>query len=112
MKGPPNTQAPARDLLPSIEGSVQRLAEIHTQLTEPDLSREADEHRARLSASLDDGTWIREFPGRLILRRFCDSVHGGGIDTTLYCNAVLDKMVESNVKPTGMATVITEIASR
>jgi AAA domain, putative AbiEii toxin, Type IV TA system len=112
VKGPPDTDSPARDLIPAIEGSVARLQQIHEALDEATLAEEAETYRAVLARSLDDGTWTKEFPGRLILRRFCHEVHGGGLDAVLYCNSVLDKMVELNVKPDGMKLVIDEIAGR
>jgi hypothetical protein len=96
--GPRDTSAPAQDLLPSVEGSLQRLSNLGQQFTLDDLADRAERHRATLESALADGSWLREFPGRSIIGRFVQRRLQGRIDPLLFSNAVLDKMVEHAVK--------------
>lgn len=112
VKGPPDTKAPARDLLPSISASASRIGDLAEQLTIDTLECQAAEYRSVLATSLADDSWLKEFPGRLVLRRYADRVLGGKIDSMMFSNAVLDKMVEREVKPPGMQQILDEIAAR
>lgn len=108
--GPPDTTAPARDLLPSIEGSVRRVSTAASGLTLDNLSQKADVHRAVLKRALESAEWLQEFPGRPVLRRFVGNYLSGKIDSLMFSNLVLDKMVERSVKPKSMKIVLDEIA--
>jgi hypothetical protein len=67
LGAPPNTTDPAKDLWPSLQGSLERVATTAAALTRDVLHERADVHRARLRASLESDDWLAEFPGRLIL---------------------------------------------
>ena len=108
--GPPDTTSPARDLLPSIEGSVKRVAAVGNGLTLDDLSQKAEVHRSDLQDALESAEWLKEFPGRRVLRRFADKHLSGKIDSLMFSNLVLDKMVERSVKPESMKVILDQIA--
>jgi hypothetical protein len=108
--GPPNTTAPARDLLPSIESSVERVSTVGRGLTLNDLSQKAEAHRAVLEGALESAEWLKEFPGRRVLRRFAGKYLYGKIDSLMFSNLVLDKMVERSVKPEPMKIILDQIA--
>jgi hypothetical protein len=104
----PNTQDPARDLLPSIDGSLKRLNEIGLKYSEAFLRARQDQIRSTLQVALTNGEWRREFPGRPILRRFVGQ-YVRGVSYEVYRNIVLDKMVDSGYQPPGMKEVIEKI---
>jgi predicted ATPase len=108
----PDTTDPARDLLPSIIGSLDRLQGARGELTVEHLRELSANYRRELLVALDTDAFLRDFPGRLILRRFADRVLGGKIDSLLFSRAVLDKMVERGVKPQGMKAVIDKITGQ
>ena len=108
--GPPDTAAPARDLLPSITGSIERVSNVGAELTLNNLSQKAEVHQTILKDALESGEWIKEFPGRLVLRRFADKYLSGKIDSLMFSNLVLDKMVERSVKPEPMNVILDQIA--
>jgi hypothetical protein len=107
----PSTQEPARDLVPSIEGSRDRFA------TEANLLLDSDElgdleaaFRTELeNALLSDDDWMRVFPGRLILSAFVS--HVSGISHEAFCNLILDQMVDDGHEPEGMRSVLKQIDS-
>ncbi len=109
-----NPAAPdiALDMMQSIEGSLSRIASVGVNLTAGELRQRAAAFESTLSAALADGSWIKEFPGRLIIRRYADRQLNGKIDASLFANAVLDKMVERARKPLGMRQVLEEILAR
>lgn len=108
--GPPDTAAPAKDLLPSIKGSVKRVAAVGSNLTLDALSQKAEVHRVVLQDALQSAEWLKEFPGRLVLKRFVNNHLSGKIDSSGFSNLVLDKMVELAIKPEPMKVILDEIA--
>lgn len=108
----PNTSNPGKDILPSISASAERVLSISQSLTIDELTRRAEVHRRVLSEALDSNAWLKEFPGRLILRRYAHTRLGGRIESGAFANVVLDKMVERGVKPIGMQSVLQDIVSR
>jgi hypothetical protein len=110
IKGPPDTTAPAKDLLPSVNGSVERVSNIGSGLTLDNLSQRAEVHRAVLQDALESAEWLKRFPGRRVLRRFAGKHLSGKIDALAFSNLVLDKMVERSVKPEPMKVILDQIA--
>jgi hypothetical protein len=109
IKEPPDTTAPAKDLLRSIKGSVRRVSDIGSGLTLDNLSQKVKVHRAVLQGALESAEWMKEFPGRLVLRRFAGKHLSGKIDSLAFRNLVLDKMVEHSVKPAPMKVILDQI---
>lgn len=112
IKANPNASDVVADIMPSIQTSLARIAEVGSAFTEEELTRRADACRADLVRALEDDSWLREFPGRQIIRRYADKQLGGRIDSSLFANSVLDKMVEKGRKPDGMRRILQEILQR
>ena len=107
--GPPDTSDPSADLLPSINGSFERLRRVESQLTLKELELKAEAFRSTLHTALADDSWQQLFPARSIFRRFVARGHAGNVDTAVFLNTVLDKMVERGVQPAGMRDVLDRI---
>jgi hypothetical protein len=108
IKASPDTQNPARDLLPSISGSLKRLEGLKEKYSDSFLNARESEIRSLLETSLLNGEWRREFPGRLILKRFVGR-HVQGVSYEAFRNIIIDKMVDAGYQPSGMSEVITKI---
>jgi AAA domain, putative AbiEii toxin, Type IV TA system len=108
VKASPDTRNPARDLMPSIGGSLRRLSEVENKYSETFLDTRQAQIRSTLDIALTNGEWRREFPGRLILKRFVGQ-HVQGVNYEIFRNIVLDKMVDAGYQPSGMMEVIARI---
>jgi len=107
--GPPDTKSPAADLLPSVRGSIERVASLQQQMGLADLEIMASHHRGSLEAGLRDDGWLRTFPGRSLMRRFSAKHLEGRVYASVFHNTVLDKMVERKVEPASMKAVFGRI---
>jgi hypothetical protein len=112
IKGSPETRKPSEEVMPAIAASAERVADVAAKLNKSEVERLTEMHRKKLGKSLADESWLKEFPGRRILKLFTDRHLKGKINSTLFMNAVLDKMVERGVKPAGMDKVLNDIATR
>jgi predicted ATPase len=110
--GSPRPDDPISDILRAVSGSLERIKSLGDELTREVLERRAAEYRSTLINSLDDGSWVAEFPGRLIIRKYANKQLGGKIDSTLFSNSVLDKMVERGRRPNGMNYILNQILTR
>ena len=108
IKASPKTRAPATDLMPSINGTLGRLRKVEEKYSESFLRDMQSEIRSTLEVALTNGEWRREFPGRLILKRFVGR-HVPGVNYEAFRNVVLDKMVDAEYQPPGMKSVIERI---
>lgn len=63
---------------------------------------------SRLNRSLDDGSWIKEFRGRDILRRFV-SDHLHGINYDRFAQLLISTMRTRSIRPKDMAEVLQKI---
>lgn len=106
----PDSPDPAAAILPSVAASYERLDSARPALTDmAELKRRADDFDAALRRWLEDGSWIREFPGRLILKRFLDHNLGTAASYEAFRNVILDKMVDDRYQPQGMRSVISAV---
>lgn len=112
IEGPPDTKSPARGIEPSVKASARRISEICESLTIEEIERRTESYRGELENSLKSDTWMKEFPGRLILRRYAGKRLGGRIDSKLFLNMVLDRAVERGIQPPSMKRLLDDIASR
>jgi hypothetical protein len=112
IKGPPDTEDPAGDLLPSFQASIGRVRDIGDETTLESLRERSKVHEEGLRESLSSDNWMKEFPGRLILNRFSDRYLQGRIEAAMFRNAVLDKMTEMGQQPPSMKAVLDQIAAR
>jgi predicted ATPase len=105
---PSNTDA-ADALFPSIQGTFSRLEDARMSTDISALRTQAAEIERRLNDSLYDGSWLREFPGRSILRRFAGEQLTGKANYEAFRNVIIDQMVDGNYQPPGMLRVIEHI---
>ena len=112
LGGRRDTATPADEVLPSIVAALDRIEDLREKLALVELRSQADAHRSTLEAALATEAWLKEFPGRLILRRFATKNLSGRIDALLFSNLVLDKMVERGVEPGAMKAVLDQIAAQ
>ncbi|WP_298803163.1 AAA family ATPase [uncultured Pseudokineococcus sp.] len=106
----PSSPDPADALMPSITATFSRLDKAREQLT----NREALQKMARtfdreVRDWLADDSWIKEFPGRRLLKAFVGQHLGGSANYEAFRNLVLDKMVDAGHQPAGMQSVIDRI---
>jgi hypothetical protein len=105
---PRGTSSPERDLLPSIEGSVNRLTREAANFTQSKLEQEGATIRQELDNSLDSDDWMREFPGRDVLKAFVNR-HIPGVAYEPFRNLILDKMAQSEYKPDNITQVLQQV---
>lgn len=110
--GDPKAPNVAASIMSSVEASLERINVVGTSLTIEEMAKRAEAHRLALSHSLQDGAWIKDFPGREIIRRYIARQLGGKIDYLFFANSVLDKMVEKQAKPVGMHDILNDILTR
>ncbi|MEV6624957.1 hypothetical protein AB0M83_21245 [Amycolatopsis sp. NPDC051106] len=106
IRGNPDSVNPEVTLLPAIEKSIGRVRSVETSWSSQKIKERASAYRTELSVALEDGSWISEFPGRKILRRYVDHEFRGKINASFFMNTVLDKMVDRAVRPPGMESVL------
>ena len=109
LGGAPQTASLGEELEKSLLGTLNRISILGNELTVQELNSRANLYRTKYEDALKADEWLKEFPGRLILRRFVSRVLIGKIDPLLFCNAILNKMVEKRVQPEGMKQVLDEI---
>lgn len=103
----PDSVDPAAAILPSVTASYERLDGARSSITQlEELQHRADQFEASLRGWLEDGSWVREFPGRLILKRFLDHHLRGIASYEAFRNVILDKMVDNGYEPEGMKSVV------
>lgn len=105
----PSTQEPARDLIPSIQGSRDRFAAAADLLLDSEELQELEaSFRTELETALSsEDDWLRVFPGRLMLASF--STHVSGVSYEAFCNLILDQMVDEGHEPEGMRAALDQI---
>jgi hypothetical protein len=108
--GNPQTANYAEAVYPSIAASIDRVKDASPQFTTEKLTEMGKKYEARFQASLDNDTWLSDFPGRKILKRFVSS-YVPGISYDPFINLVLDKLAEENRQPTGMKNILDQIMS-
>jgi hypothetical protein len=108
VRGDPSTQNYVEAVYPSIEASIGRVKDASSQFTEDKLSEMGKRHEARFQDSLDNDTWLSDFPGRKILKRFLGA-HVSGISYEPFVNLLLDKLAEENRQPIGMKNILDQI---
>lgn len=105
--GDPQSTDIGDGLRPSITASAARVAEVSDGYSADWLRDRAATVKADVLAEIESGDWVRQFPGRKILRRFVDKHLNVGYEP--FRNVVLDQLALEGHAPEGMNTVITEI---
>jgi hypothetical protein len=104
------TAEPVTALLPSITASLERFDTAKADVEDNAwLHAQADEYRAELRKTLNDGTWLEQFPGRPILTEFARQHLTGKVSYEGFVNLVIDAMVEVKHKPPGMIDVLAQV---
>lgn len=95
----------------SIDKSVDKInLLLENELNEQSISSMEDELRTTLHNSLKEDTWLMEFKGRDILKRFCNHYHSLiGISYERFRNLVISLMREDRFKPVGMSKILDQI---
>lgn len=109
LGGDPRSTDPAGELFPSIEAAFSRLENVRTSTDISTLRVQVTEIERKLEESLDDGSWVREFPGRSILRRFAAEQLSGTANYEAFRNVIIDQMVDGKYQPPGMMHVIEKV---
>jgi energy-coupling factor transporter ATP-binding protein EcfA2 len=110
ISAPHDSERPARALLPSISGSYERIDALRNiLLAEDHLQQRADEYSAHLRESLTGDAWLRDFPARLILRRFVGTRLKGAANYEAFRSLIVDQMADDRFEPEGMREVVSEI---
>ena len=98
------------DLVVELHGAVQRSLSRFTNATVSELSQAAiqkreSELRQKYEAALADGSWIKVFRGRDILKRFAGK-RASSISYEIFRNLIVSRMREDSYQPPGMKIVI------
>jgi hypothetical protein len=104
---PPTSADIPKDILPSIEGSVQRIAARSSKYSQENLEERVISLRDELGHYLESDGWMKRFPGRLILKRFAGEHLNSDYET--FRNVVMDKMAASDYRPENMRLVLRAI---
>nr|WP_244994262.1 AAA family ATPase [Actinomadura coerulea] len=105
----PDSRRPSEDLAPSIKGSIDRLAKLGTEYRDIAKLREREESfRVKWTEALKTDAWIREFPGRDVLKRFVD-LHVTGANYPVFRNLIIEKMVLDKHEPEGMRSALSQV---
>lgn len=107
----PNSASPADALLPSIDATFSRLEDVRAVTDISSLRTQANAIKDDFIRSLEDGSWLKEFPGRPILKRFAESQLSGKANYEAFRNVIVDQMVDANYEPLGMRQIIDLILS-
>ncbi|RUP06237.1 MAG: DUF4435 domain-containing protein [Mycobacterium sp.] len=108
VRGDPETDNYVGAIFPSIEASIARVTDSSRHFTTEKLSKMGEKYEVRFRESLENDTWLNDFPGRKILKRFVAS-HLSGISYEPFVNLVLDKLAEENRQPVGMKNILDKI---
>lgn len=107
-----NLASPANALLPSIIGSYERIEGAKSELADVTwLESRESEIRNGFQTALDQGEWVKTFPGRAVLKKF---VSDNCIELVKYegfVNLIIESMVTENFKPVGMVEVLSAVVS-
>ncbi len=102
---PPESADIAADLLPSIDGSFERLSKIRESYSSGALSGRVDAVSADLQQYLDDESWAERYPGCLILKQF-SSRYLPGVSYEAFRNLIVEKVALSEYRPENMRQVL------
>lgn len=94
----------------TITASLSRLqSAVSQELSEEALQGEEQALRDRLQSALDDGSWVKKFRGRDILKRFVHNNLRGSIGYIAFRDLIVARMRDAGFKPQGMKTVLEQV---
>lgn len=93
----------------AVERSVERIGRARENpLSESGLRTREYELRSKYETGLADGSWMKIFRGRDILKRFSGK-HASGVTYEAFRNLIVGRMRDENYQPPGMKAVIDKI---
>ena len=99
------------DLSKAVERSLERTKKVVSrELTTSAIGQREAELRTKYNQALADGTWLSEFRGRDILKRFVGRM-APGVQYEVFRNLILSAMREDGFQPAGMKSVVDKILS-
>jgi hypothetical protein len=101
----PTEQDPGARIASVVDGCFQKLKNLsENELTTSGIVSKSQQIEADLQNSLTDGTWIKKFPGRTVLKNFVES----HVDTSYdaFKMLVISQMRRSSYTPEGMRSVV------
>ena len=101
---------PSKQLAAAVTGAVKEVDALGASVgREEAIDSLLDEARARLRAMWSDGLWASHFPGRSILKGFCNLLDRN-VEYLVLRNAIVGEMAKAKHQPEGMAAVIRRVA--
>lgn len=105
----PNSAKIVAPLVDAISRSCSRISGLSSGALALDaIEKMACEIEGRYRVSLADGSWVRVFPGRDVLKTFVKR-HVSGVQYERFRNLILSKMRDQGFQPEGMRVVVHEI---
>lgn len=96
-------------LAESIDHSLTRLSKIQgDSLSKPKLEELKASLFDKYTTSLADGTWVKVFRGRDVLKRFAGK-YANEVTYEVFRNLILSQMVDDGYKPAGMQDIVDRI---
>jgi hypothetical protein len=105
----PRTEDAATGIAGAVTRSFARITErASSSLSTPAIQRLAVDVQATYERALEDGSWMRTFRGRDVLKRFVgERVHG--VNYERFRSLVLHRMAATGFRPAGMKEVVEQI---
>ena len=99
----------AGSLFDSVSQSMSRLQTVSsTTLTKASLAAKETELTTKFVESLADGSWVKRYQGRSVLKRFANK-HAPTVSYEVFRNLLLSKMKDHGYRPAGMELVVKKI---
>lgn len=111
LGGDPSKRNAADALIASVSATFDRLNNARDTIDYAFLEQQAAAIKDGFIASLDNGTWVKELPGRSILQRFAARELSGVGSYEGFRNVIVDQMVDASYEPPGMRRVIDVITA-
>lgn len=106
LGGDPAKDNAAEALIDSVNATFGRLNGVQQAVDMTFLEEQAAAIKGRFVAALNDGTWVKEIPGRSILQRFAARELAGVGSYEGFRNVIVDQMVDAAYEPAGMRHVL------
>lgn len=104
----PDADDIAREIEPSITSSISRIEGKREDYEFEKLNARVTTATEEMQTFLDDGEWIKRFPGRDVLKRFITE-HLPSVSYEPFRNLVMDNMALAEQRPENMRQVLNDI---
>ena len=107
----PRTKELAGELHSAATESSGRIVKaMNEELSLSELNLREAEFLLEIEQSFGDGTWMKQLPGREILKKFLEN-EKPGVNYEVFRNLIVGRMADANFKPEGMRLIFEKIAS-